>query len=333
MFRKLGDAIGKQLAGAYKSMKNAKMPALPTPKSPSPAAPTETRTPEQIADIAPTTIPEPKDFAVTNPGYKSKADFINAHKTRRNPIRTPTQIADIAPTTLPEPSGDFVMTNPGYKNKSAFINAHKTRRNPIKPANKIADAPAPAASPASVIDSAGPSEFVPDADELLRRRRAERNRLAQPAGTGLFDLGNNPKPLDEIAQRKPSTPGLKEIGGPSETPAQKIARLANARKRTPKRRNIGPIEEPDTPALAKTASFANRLKRASTRAKDSVSDFDKAIQNTPRKATIFDSPAIRGNYGISEARSSEPEYVATAKTIPRKGGRKRRHRLKTGRQV
>ena len=333
MFRKLGDAIGKQLAGAYKSMKNAKMPALPTPKSPSPAAPTETRTPEQIADIAPTTIPEPKDFAVTNPGYKSKADFINAHKTRRNPIRTPTQIADIAPTTLPEPSGDFVMTNPGYKNKSAFINAHKTRRNPIKPANKIADAPAPAASPASVIDSAGPSEFVPDADELLRRRRAERNRLAQPAGTGLFDLGNNPKPLDEIAQRKPSTPGFKEIGSPSETPAQKIARLANARKRTPKRRNIGPIEEPDTPKMASTATLAKRLSDRAKKARESVSDFDKAVENTPRKATIFDSPAIRGNYGIPEARSSEPEYVATAKTIPRKGGRKRRHRLKTGRQV
>ena len=216
------------------------------------------------------------------------------------------------------------MTNPGYKNKSAFINAHKTRRNPIKTADKIAAAPAPPASTAAVIE--------PDADELLRRRRAERNRLAQPAGTGLFDLGNNPKPLDEIAQRKPSTPGFKEIGGPSETPAQKIARLANARKRTPKRRNIGPIED-DTPALAKTASFANRLKRASTRAKDSVSDFDKAIQNTPKKATIFDSPATRANYGISETRSSKPEYIATAKTVPRKGGRKRRHRLKTGRQV
>ena len=327
MFRKLGDSLGKQLAGAYKSVKNAKLPGSP------PVVSDTTRTPEEVAKIAPTSIPEPKDFTVTNPGYKSKADFIAAHKTRRNPIRTPTQIADIAPTTLPEPSGDFVMTNPGYKNKSAFINAHKTRRNPIKPASKIADAPAPAASPASVIDSAGPSEFVPDADELLRRRRAERNRLAQPAGTGLFDLGNTPRPIDEIAQRKPRGPGKKAIKGPEESNTQRIAALARAHKKTPKRRNIGPIEEPDTPALAKTASFATRLKRASTRAKDSLGDFDKAVQNTPKKATIFDSPAARANYGISETRDDKPQYLATAKTVPRKGGKKRRHRLKTGRQV
>ena len=225
------------------------------------------------------------------------------------------------------------MTNPGYKNKSAFINAHKTRRNPIKPASKIADAPAPAASTADVIDSAGPSEFVPDADELLRRRRAERNRLAQPAGTGLFDLGNTPRPIDEIAQRKPRGPGKKAIKGPEESNTQRIAALARAHKKTPKRRNIGPIEEPDTPALAKTASFATRLKRASTRAKDSLGDFDKAVQNTPKKATIFDSPAARANYGISETRDDKPQYLATAKTVPRKGGKKRRHRLKTGRQV
>ena len=330
MFRKLGDSLGKQLAGAYKSVKNVKVPPLPTPKFPSPAA---TKTPEQIADIAPTTIPEPKDFAVTNPGYKSKADFIAAHKTRRNPIRTPTQIADIAPTTLPEPSGDFAMTNPGYKNKSAFINAHKTRRNPIKPANKIADAPAPAASPASVIDSAGPSEFVPDADELLRRRRAERNRLAQPAGTGLFDLGNTPRPIDEIAQRKPRGPGKKVIKGPEESNTQRIAALARAHKKTPKRRNIGPIEEPDTPKLAATATLAKKLSDRAKKARESVQDFDKAVENTPKKATIFDSPATRANYGISEARSTEPQYLATAKTVPRKGGKKRRHRLKTGRQV
>jgi len=329
MFRKLGDSIGKQLAGAYKSVKDAKIPA----------APTETRTPEQIANISPTTIPEPKDFTVTNPGYKTKADFINAHKTRRNPpglqSRTPAQIANISPTNIPEPTGEFAMTNPGYKSKADFIAKQRrwTQRNKPKTADKIAAAPAPPASTADAIDSAGPSEFVPDADELLRRRRAEKNRLAQPAGTGLFDLGNLPKPVDEIAQRKPSTPGFKEIGGPSETPAQKIARLAKAHKKTPKRRDIGPIEEPDTPSLARTASLANRLKRASMRAKDSLGDFDKAVENTPKKATIFDSPAIRGSYGIPETRPAEPTYLATAKTVPRKGGKKRRHRLKTGRQV
>ena len=326
MFRKLGDSLGKQLAGAYKSVKDAKIPVAPT------------RTPEEVATIAPTTIPEPKDFAVTNPGYKSKADFINAHKTRRNPpggltIRTPTQIAN-APPTLPEPTGEFVMTNPGYKSKADFAAMQrKTRRNPIKPASKIADAPAPAASTADVIDSAGPSEFVPDADELLRRRRAERNRLAQPAGTGLFDLGNTPRPIDEIAQRKPRGPGKKQFKEPVDTQSKRIAELARAHKKTPKRRNIGPIEEPDTPKLAATATLAKKLSDRAKKARESVNDFDKAVENTPKKATIFDSPAIRGSYGIPETRPAEPTYLATAKTVPRKGGKKRRHRLKTGRQV
>lgn len=321
MFRKLGDSLGKQLAGAYKSVKDAKIPVAPT------------RTPEEVATIAPTTIPD-KDFAVTNPGYKSKADFIAAHKTRRNPIRTPTQIADIAPTTLPEPTGEFVMTNPGYKSKADFAAMQrKTRRNPIKPASKIADAPPPAASTADVIDSAGPSEFVPDADELLRRRRAERNRLAQPAGTGLFDLGNTPRPIDEIAQRKPRGPGKKQFKEPVDTQSKRIAELARAHKKTPKRRNIGPIEEPDTPKLAATATLAKKLSDRAKKARESVNDFDKAVENTPKKATIFDSPAIRGSYGIPETRPAEPTYLATAKTVPRKGGKKRRHRLKTGRQV
>lgn len=294
MFRKLGDSLGKQLAGAYKSVKDAKIPVAPT------------RTPEEVATIAPTTIPEPKDFAVTNPGYKSKADFINAHKTRRNPpggltIRTPTQIAN-APPTLPEPTGEFVMTNPGYKSKADFAAMQrKTRRNPIKPASKIADAPAPAPSPAAMID--------------------------------------------EIAQRKPKGPGKKVIKGPEETQLQRIAALARAHKKTPKKRdigpietpvrkrNIGPIEEPDTPKLAATATLAKKLSDRAKKARESVQDFDKAVENTPKKATIFDSPAIRGSYGIPETRPAEPTYLATAKTVPRKGGKKRRHRLKTGRQV
>jgi hypothetical protein len=282
MFRKLGDSLGKQLAGAYKSVKNAKLPGSP------PVVSDTTRTPEEVANIAPTTIPEPSgNFAMTNPGYKTRADFIENQR-------------------------------------------RKTRRNPIKTASKIANTPTPASSTAATIDSTGPSEFVPDADELLRRRRAERNRLAQPAGTGLFDLGNTPKPIDEIAQRKPRGPGKKVIKGPEESNTQRIAALARAHKKTPKKRNIGPIEEPE---LAKTASFANRLKRASTRAKDSLGDFDKAVENTPKKATIFDSSATRANYGISETRDNNPQYLATAKTVPRKGGKKRRHRLKTGRQV
>ena len=244
MFRKLGDALGKQLAGAYKSVKDAKMPALSSPKSP----PADTRTPEQLADISPTTIPEPSgDFATSNPLFKDKKDFLTRQR--------------------------------GVTQRNKQPSRGSTQRNPTKI----------------------PDSSAPDADELLRRRRAERNRLAQPAGTGLFDLGNTPKPADEIGQRKPKGPGKKAIKGPEESNTQRIAALARAHKKTPKRRIID-AEEPDEPEGSKTS-------------------------------TIFDSPAIRANYGISEKKNTEPQYLATAKTVPRKGGRKRRHRLKTGRQV
>jgi hypothetical protein len=244
MFRKLGDALGKQLAGAYKSVKDAKMPALSSPKSP----PADTRTPEQLADISPTTIPEPSgDFATSNPLFKDKKDFLTRQRAMTQRSKQPSR--------------------------------GSTQRNPTKI----------------------PDSSAPDADELLRRRRAERNRLAQPAGTGLFDLGNTPKPADEIGQRKPKGPGKKAIKGPEESNTQRIAALARAHKKTPKRRIID-AEEPDEPEGSKTS-------------------------------TIFDSPAIRANYGISEKKNTEPQYLATAKTVPRKGGRKRRHRLKTGRQV
>jgi hypothetical protein len=264
MFRKLGDSLGKQLAGAYKSVKNAKLPGSP------PVVSDTTRTPEQIADVSPTNIPEPSgDFAMTNPLFKDKKDFLTRQRE---------------------------MTQ-----RSKKTSRGSTQRNPIKSADKIADAPVPTSSTADTIDSAGPSEFVPDADELLRRRRAERNRLAQPAGTGLFDLGNTPRPIDEIAQRKPKGPGKKAFADPADTQTKRIAALARARKKIPKRRIID-AEAPDEPEESKTS-------------------------------TIFDSPAIRANYGISEKKNTEPQYLATAKTVPRKGGKKRRHRLKTGRQV
>jgi hypothetical protein len=79
-------------------------------------------------------------------------------------------------------------------------------------------------------------------------------------------------------------------------------------------------DEEDTPSLARTASIANRLKRASTRAKESVADFDKAVENTPTSnpadpTKIFGSRAMRQRYGIEG------------------GKRKRKNRLKTGRKV
>jgi hypothetical protein len=294
----IGDMLGKSIAGGYGALKKARSGTAGVlgigPAGPLPARRTTLRSPTQVADTT-------------------------------APAGTPAAMSNISPVNLPEPSGDFTMTNPGYSSKQDFINRRKTQRNPtlkIKTPTQIAQTPATPGTPAQIANIP-----APDADELLRRQRAERNRVAQPAGTGLFDLGNRPGPIDDIAQRKPKGPGRVTIAGPGESNVQKIARLAREKKAVapppvPRRRKIAMEEsdEEDTPSLARTASIANRLKRASTRAKESVADFDKAVENTPTSnpadpTKIFGSRAMRQRYGIEG------------------GKRKRKNRLKTGRKV
>jgi hypothetical protein len=225
---------------------------------------------------------------------------------RRTTLRSPTQVADtaaptgtpaamsnISPVNLPEPSGDFTMTNPGYSSKQDFINRRKTLRNPapkIKTPEQIANIPAP------------------DADELLRRQRAERNRVAQPAGTGLFDLGNRPGPIDDIAQRKPKGPGRATIAEPNESNTQRIARLARAKKAAApapvaRRRKIM-MEEPDEEETAE--------ERIARRAKETA--LPRPLYNGP----VLQELKRRGD------RIDEKGYG---------GKRKRKNRLKTGRKV
>jgi hypothetical protein len=293
----IGDALGKSLAGGYGALKNARSGTANVlgigPGGPLPARRTTLRSPTQVAQ-APA------------------------------PAGTPAAMGNIAPVNLPEPSGDFTMTNPGYSSKQDFINRRKTQRNPrptpkIRTPAQVAQTPTTPGTPAEIANMP-----TPDVEELLRRQRAERNRIAQPAGTGLFDLGNTPGPIDDIAQRKPKGPGRVAITGPGESNAQKIERLAKAKKAvTPVKRRKIMVEsedEAETPSLARTASIANRLKRASTRAKESVTDFDKAVENTPTSdaadpTRIFGSRAMRQRYGIEG------------------GKRKRKNRLKTGRKV
>jgi hypothetical protein len=303
LLKSLGDALGKSIAGGYGALKNAKV-------------------------------------ATANAvGIGSKSSFPSRRTTQR--IRTPVQVADaaapsgtpaamgnISPVNIPEPKGDFTMVNPAYSSLSRkdYADRLRTRRNPLTPKIKtptqLAQTPATPGTPAEVANIP-----TPDADELLRRQRAERNRLAQPAGTGLFDLGNTPGPIDDIAQRKPTPRKPSVLSQPSESNTQRIARLArDKRAATPVRRRKIMVEsedEAETPSLARTASIANRLKRASTRAKESVTDFDKAVENTPTSdpadpTRIFGSRAIRQRYG---------DFIPTG------GKRKRKNRLKTGRKV
>ena len=262
----IGDALGKSLAGGYGALKNARSGTANVlgigPGGPLPARRTTLRSPTQVAQ-APA------------------------------PAGTPAAMGNIAPVNLPEPSGDFTMTNPGYSSKQDFINRRKTQRNPrptpkIRTPAQVAQTPTTPGTPAEIANMP-----TPDVEELLRRQRAERNRLAQPAGTGLFDLGNTPGPIDDIAQRKPKGPGRVAITGPGESNAQRVARLAREKKASspapvPRRRKIA-MEEPDE---------------------------DEAPTSRADDPTrLFGSRAIRQRYGVEGGR------------------RKRKNRLKTGRKV
>jgi hypothetical protein len=206
-------------------------------------------------------------------------------------------------------------TNPLSKN---FFTPGKTR----SPA-EIADA-TPANIPEPTGDFVMKNPGFKDKDAFIKAHRRTARFLPKK------------RPVDDtVAAPKPEGPGKKVIVGPSETPAEKIARLAKAKRamRPVKRRNIGPIEEPDTPKMGTPAMLAKKLSDRAKKARESVSDFDKAVENTPKKATIFDSAATRARLGVPEERSNTPQYLATASTVKKGGKGRRSNRFKTGRRV
>jgi hypothetical protein len=282
----IGDMLGKSIAGGYGALKKARSgtagvlgigPGGPLPARRvtrrNPPGGLTIRTPAQVADTA-------------------------------APAGTPASMGDISPVNIPEPSSDFKMVNPGYSSEQDFINRRKTLRSPglkIRTPTQIAQTPVTPGTPAQIANIP-----VPDADELLRRQRAERNRLAQPAGTGLFDLGNRPGPIDDIAQRKPKGPGRATIAEPNESNTQRIARLARAKKAAapaPKRRKIM-MEEPDEEETAE--------ERIARRAKET------ALPRPSYNGPVLQELKRRGD------RIDEKGYG---------GRRKRKNRLKTGRKV
>jgi hypothetical protein len=275
----IGDMLGKSIAGGYGALKKARSGTAGVlgigPGGPLPARRTTLRSPTQVADI-----PAPKG--------------------------TPAAIGNnISPVNIPEPSGDFTMTNPKYSSKQDFINRRKTQRNPapkIKTPTQIAQTPATPGTPAQIANIP-----APDADELLRRQRAERNRVAQPAGTGLFDLGNRPGPIDDIAQRKPKGPGRVAITEPNESNTQRIARLARAKKASQPAPNKRNLDESRLEAYEETSE-----ERIARRAKET------ALPRPSYNGPVLQELKRQGN------RIDEKGYG---------GKRKRKNRLKTGRKV
>jgi hypothetical protein len=307
LMKKLADKIGGATASAYSSIKKstASLPSLPTstPKFPRPPPPSS----------SPILPGAPARFL-----RRTRRRFANALGIgqRVGPqARRVTQSRGTAEGVGLDSA--LNAANPMSKN---FFTPGKTR----SPA-EIADA-APANIPEPTGDFVMNNPGFKDKDAFIKAHRRTARHVPKP----------KTRPVDDtVAAPKPEGPAKKVIVGPSETPAEKIARLAKAKKalRPVKKRNIGPIEEPDTPKMGAPAMLAKKLSDRAKKARESVSDFDKAVENTPKKATIFDSPATRARLGIPEERSTEPQYLATASTVKKAGKGRRSNRFKTGRRV
>ena len=300
LLKTIGDMLGKSIAGGYGALKKARSGTAGVlgigPGGPLPARRTTLRSPTQVADI-----PAPKG--------------------------TPAAIGNnISPVNIPEPSGDFTMTNPKYSSKQDFINRRKTQRNPapkIKTPTQIAQTPATPGTPAQIANIP-----APDADELLRRQRAERNRVAQPAGTGLFDLGNRPGPIDDIAQRKPKGPGRVAIAEPNESNTQRIARLARAKKASrpePKPNARKVIKEPEDGEESTEGEEEQAKEEAERKAKEETPEerIARRAKETALPRPSYNGPVLQELKRRGD-RIDEKGYG---------GKRKRKNRMKTGRKV
>ena len=299
----IGDALGKSLAGGYDALKKARSGTAGVlgigPGGPLPARRTTQRK-------------LPGDLTIKTPAQVA---------TTAAPPGTPAAMGNISPVNLPEPSGDFTMTNPKYSSKQDFIDRHKTQRkvpgSKIRTPAQVAQTPASPGTPAATADIP-----APDADEILRRQRAERNRVAQPAGTGLFDLGNRPGPIDDIAQRKPKGPPRARMADPSESNTPRIARLARAKKASrpepkPNARKI--IEEPKDGEESTEGEAEQAKEEAARVAKEETSE-----ERIERRAKETALPRFMPNL--------KTQYMAKTGAVVR-GGKKRKNRMKTGRKV
>ena len=282
----IGDMLGKSIAGGYGALKKARSGTA------------------GVLGIGPSGPLPSRRTTLRSPTQVAQAPA---------PTGTPAAMSNISPVNLPEPSGDFTMTNPKYSSKQAFIDRHKTLRAPrpgpkIRTPEQIANIPAP------------------DADELLRRQRAERNRVAQPAGTGLFDLGNRPGPIDDIAQRKPKGPPRAPMADPAETNTQRIARLARAKKASksePKpARKV--MKEPEDGEESTEGEEEQAKEEAERKAKEETAEerIARRAKETALPRPSYNGPVLQ-------------ELKRRGDMVDQKGygRRKRKNRLKTGRKV
>lgn len=308
LLKSAGDWLGKTLAGGYGVAKSAGLGVRSGVGSMLGVGPTSARRfpPGRTRRNPPGGLTIRTPFAMTNPKYASKADFVNRRRTMRNAkrippggltIRTPAQVAQaptpagtpaalatVEPTNIPEPTGDFTMTNQEYASNVAAADRKRALRSTLRNLRSV--------------------------NEIARRKGAEKNRGAQPAGTGLFDLGGEPTPIDEIAQRKPRGPGRVATSGPKESLAERLVR-------------------------AKANLVSAKERKAAIEAKH-ANEKKAEPEPAPFKLKPIEKPT--GILGEAFAQqlakkkpSTEPAMNALGLTGKRGGHRRRRH--KTGRRV
>jgi hypothetical protein len=261
--------------------------------------------PPKRTPVEDTPLPEPTDnFVMNNPMNRNT-------KTRRYiPEDSP---LDIHPG-VKDPTETIIGDNPLWKNKVPDSKKKLTRRN----ASRDFASPLPEGNEGVI-----PDEPLLSPDELDRRNRAERYRLNNPAGTGLFDLskdstirelnalGDNgplPGPTEPVipipAPPPPGTHGLWRNGvslsnltkgddGPlpaAEVPHRPMTVNADARARrnallAEDQKDDSPLPTPSESnrSLASTASIASRLSRRASRAREAAADFDLAVERTPTR--------------------------------------------------
>jgi len=358
---KLGEALGQKMAAAgraaQEAAKNArsgiantagigKTGAFPAKRTVDEESPLPTSAEAQAAINAPAELnPDYKEptgvFAMNNPMRRNT-------KTRRYiPEDSPLPEANDLHTGVKEPEGDFIMNNPLFKNK---VSADKKKLRRQTSRRGLIDSPLPEDNEPVIPALAASSGPYVSPEEHDRRARAERYRLNNPEGTGLFDLSEDRSRRDlDLLDSTPTPPpppppgthGLWRNGvslsnlrtgddGPLPADNEPIiptrrpmtinpdaARLRQAAL-DEERKDDSPLptRSESSRSMASAASVASRLSRRASRARESLGDFDLAVERTPTRpnsSSILEPPlpdaesnASSGELDRSLARAINP---------------------------
>jgi hypothetical protein len=314
MLRRLGDSLGSSLAGGYGALRRARASsasALGIGARPVPPP----RTADQIARAPPAVPVIPTgDISVRNP-------MIPGRTARTVPPNT---------TAQPDVLGRFARRTRRNLAKTLGIGQKldsSRRRSRINTVTSSVPSASSALSAEDVFGVNAQRKKTPIAASIVNATEpfpdaSETNRLAQPAGTGLADLGMPTTPAAVAAATEP----FPDAPAPVPRPARKTTPISDKYEMyknpmiKPKRRNIA-IEPEET-------SEERIQRKAEETALPRRPGMPTGVAKKGTDTGIFGSPATRGALGVKEKGDRNPDA-----TIFGGKKRRRRNRLKTGRKV